>query len=72
MKYYMTAKNNSSIGRWEECKSKTLKKAKAECTRKFGKGYTSDVLCVAVKDSNYPKRTVAIKKNSYKGKWMTV
>ena len=72
MKYFMTAKSNSSTGYWVLCKAKTLKAAKNECTKRFGKGLLSDLLCVAVKDSRYPRRTIAIKKNSYKGKWLTL
>lgn len=46
--YYMTAKNNSTIGYWEKCNATTLAGAKREATKECGEGYVADVICVGV------------------------
>ena len=72
MKYYKTAKNNNTVGFWEECNATELSAAKREATRDCGSGYMDDVVSVGVPEfdcEDSPIKTIAEKRS---GKWVEV
>jgi len=68
-KYQMTAKNNSTIGYWEDCKAETLGAAKREATNEYGAGYNDDVIVIREMVEGLEPVTVASKRNDG-SKWV--
>jgi hypothetical protein len=69
MKYYKTAKNNSTVGYWELCTAETVTGAKREATRDCG-AYMDDVVCIGISEFDCPDSPIKTVSEKHNGRWI--